>query len=81
MADYTLVKRPNSSVALPDNAQYINRFEIRSETSDRIYIVAQHKTGRWWSCSCPGWIRNRHCKHLRALGLPDGQRPMEVRMK
>jgi len=28
---------------LPDNDQWENRFEIRSETSNRIYIIAQHK--------------------------------------
>lgn len=76
-----LVVRPKSSVNLPDNAQYTNRFEIRSETSNRIYVVAQHKTGRWWSCSCPGWIRFRKCKHLQAVGLPIGQRPYEAELR
>jgi hypothetical protein len=77
----TLVSRPSNSVVLPDNSQYTNRFEIRSESSNRIYVVAQHKTSRWWACSCPGWVRFRKCKHLSALGLPAGQRPMEVRMR
>jgi hypothetical protein len=76
-----IVKRPAGSVALPDNNQYTNRFEIRSSSSNRVYIVAQHKTGRWWSCSCPGWISRRSCRHLKALGLPCGQEPMEVSMK
>lgn len=73
-----IVTRPKSSVVLPDNTQYTNRFEIRSESSNRVYTVAQHKTGRWWSCSCPGWIRHRKCKHLSAMGLPIGQRPYEA---
>lgn len=77
----TLVSRPSNSVVLPDNSQFTNRFEIRSESSNRIYVVAQHKTSRWWACSCPGWVRFRKCKHLSALGLPAGQRPMEVRMR
>jgi hypothetical protein len=34
--------------SLPDNDQYTNRFEIKSETSDRIYIVSQHKKKRHW---------------------------------
>lgn len=63
---------------LPDNTQYTNRFEIHSETSSRVYVIAQSKSGRWWSCSCPGWIRHRNCKHLKALGLPGQQQPMEV---
>ena len=73
--------RPKGTVALPDNASYMNRFEIKSETSRRIYIIAQSKSGRWWSCSCPGWLRHRKCKHLQCLGLPCGQTPMEINAK
>jgi hypothetical protein len=33
---------------LPDNATHTNRFEIHSESSSRVYIVAQNKaTGEW----------------------------------
>lgn len=58
--------------ALPDNAQYTNRFEIASETSNRLYVVAQNKNTGEWSCSCPAWIikkagKERTCKHLRAI--------------
>ncbi len=63
--------------SLPDTEAYINRFEIKSETSDRIYIVAQSRTGRWWSCSCNGWLRHKKCKHLAALGLPSNHQPYE----
>lgn len=52
---------------LPDNKLYTNRFEIKSESSDRLYIVAQNKATGNWSCSCMGWLRNRKCKHLTAL--------------
>lgn len=76
-----VVSRPSGSVVLPDKGQYTNRFEIRSSSSNRIYIVAQHITGRWWSCSCPGWISHRNCKHLKALGLPANNRPLEVSMR
>lgn len=72
--------RPQGSLALPDNDQWENRFEIKSETSNRIYIVAQHKTLRHWGCSCPAWRTRRVCKHLRAIGLPGNERPHEVRM-
>src|SRR5271157_3155135 len=44
---------------LPDNDQYTNRFDIRSESSDRLYRIAQKKRQRGWSCSCPGWISRR----------------------
>jgi hypothetical protein len=69
--------RPAGATALPDTAVYVNRFEIKSESSDRIYIVAQSATGRWWSCSCHGWIRHKKCKHLTALGLPGHHQPFE----
>lgn len=56
---------------LPDNAQWTNRFEIKSESSNRIYVVAQRKSNNEWGCSCPGFknARNgvRKCKHLDTL--------------
>ena len=63
---------------LPDNRQWTNRFELSSETSDRVYVIAQHKTGRHWGCSCPGWRRHRRCKHLATVGLPSLEKPHEV---
>lgn len=70
-----------SEMMKPDNDQWTNRFEIRSETSNRIYIIAQHKTKRHWACSCPGWKRYRNCKHLRALGLPNKEIPHEAKIQ
>jgi hypothetical protein len=55
------------AVALPENKVWHNRVEIKSESSDRIYIVAQRKTDNTWGCNCPGWIRFRRCKHLEAM--------------
>lgn len=63
---------------LPDNSQYTNRFNVRSETSNSLYVVAQNKQKRHWSCSCRGWIRHRKCKHLTACGLPSFEQPYEV---
>ena len=61
----------NDLVVLPDNEQWKNRFEIRSESSNRIYIIAQNKSTNNFGCSCPGWrvAKNgiRSCKHLAAL--------------
>lgn len=70
--------RVPQSNRLPDNDQWENRFEIRSETSDRVYIVAQNRTKRHWACSCPGWRTRRACKHLAAMALPAHERPYEV---
>ena len=52
---------------LPDNDRYKNRFEIKSETSTRLYVVAQNKKTNAWSCSCMSWITRRKCKHLSTL--------------
>ena len=54
---------------LPDNDQWMNRFEIESSSSDRIYIVSQNKKSGIWGCSCPAWRTRRRCKHLDSLGL------------
>ena len=64
----SIVKRtPDEIEFLPDNQQYTNRFEVNSETSDRVYTMAQRKSSGEWSCSCPGWIRWRKCKHMTAI--------------
>ena len=70
-----------SDLRLPDNAQYTNRFEVKSETSNRKYTVAQNKSGRWWACGCSGWIRWKHCKHLRNMGLPGSHVPFEAKLE
>jgi hypothetical protein len=40
------------------------RFEIRSETSNRLYIVSRNKKSKKWGCSCPAYRTRRYCKHL-----------------
>lgn len=52
---------------LPDGKTHQNRLEIRSETSSRLYVVAQRKVTGAWECSCPGWISRRKCKHLTTM--------------
>jgi len=70
-----IVRKPFGSVALPDNDQWMNRFEIRSESSNRIYIIAQNKRNKHFGCSCPGYKRYRKCKHLESIGLPTNEQP------
>ncbi len=81
MSNLPTLYRPAGSVTLPDNAQWENRFEVRSASSDRVYIVSQHKTKRHWGCSCPGWKAHRNCKHLIAVGLPIYEEPHEVKLR
>jgi hypothetical protein len=61
------------------DAAWVNRVEIKSETSDRVYVVSQHAEKRFWACSCPGWRSHRKCKHLTRLGLPNHEQPFEVK--
>lgn len=67
----TLVKVPGT-VALEDNNTHENRMEVRSESSNRVYIVSRSKANGEWQCSCPGWVmkrpgKERTCKHLQAM--------------
>lgn len=64
-------------VTLPDNDQWQHRFEIRSSSSDRIYVIAQNIKKRHWGCSCMAYKRWRHCKHLEQIGLPAKEQPYE----
>lgn len=65
---------PAGSKRLPDNDQWQNRFEIKSASSNRIYIVAQNKQSGHWGCSCPGYLSNRKCKHLiNGCGIPESK--------
>lgn len=70
----------NSVERLPDNKQWQFRFEIPSGTTDNLYTIAQHKTGKWWACSCRGWISHKHCWHLKSLGIPGNYTPYEPKI-
>ena len=72
--------RISKELALPNTDQWQFRFTIQSETSNRMYIIAQHKKKRHWGCSCPAWKRYRHCKHLDALGIPGHEEPFDVNL-
>jgi len=52
------------SSLMPDNAQWTNRFTVKSTSSASIYVVAQRRSDSVWGCSCRGWTHYRHCKHL-----------------
>lgn len=54
---------------LPDSKTHRHRMEIRSESSDRLYVVSQRISNgsMQWECGCMGWIRHRHCKHLDSM--------------
>ena len=60
---------PKNAVKLPDNARYTHRFEIKSQSSNRVYVVSMEKSTGKWCCSCPGWIIHQNCKHLKSMNL------------
>jgi len=66
---------------LPDNAVWENRFNVRSASSNRKYVVSQNKGKRHWGCSCRGWTTHRKCKHLTSLALPPYEQPYEVALE
>lgn len=70
--------RIENSLRLPDNDQWQLRFHVESESSNRLYVIAQNKKKRYWACSCPGWKRHRTCKHLIALRIPCNETPYEI---
>lgn len=63
----TVLAEKFGGAVLPDNDAWTNRFQIKSETSSRLYTVAQRKSDGSWGCSCPGWKSHRTCKHLNHL--------------
>lgn len=79
MSTALALRLPPDAKKLPDNAVWTSRFEIRSQTSNRIYIVAQRKSDGLWGCSCPGWKAHRKCKHLREIGVLEYSIKRQVR--
>ena len=77
MSELTITEKIKKS-NLPDSQIWTNRLEIKSESSNRLYIIAQNKTKRHWACSCPGYRTRRKCKHLATLGLPAFEQPHEI---
>ena len=68
MSNELTIRKPAGAIALPDNDQWADRFEIRSESSNRKYIIARNKKTGQYGCSCPGYRIAKHgvrsCKHL-----------------
>lgn len=76
----TIILPVRKSNVLEDNKLWKNRFEIHSESSDRVYIVSQNIAKGHMGCSCMGWRRYRTCKHLSALGLPGHEEPVNLKL-
>lgn len=53
--------------ALEDTDQYTHRFQIKSTSSARMYVVAMKRWDDYWCCGCTGWTTHRKCKHLTKM--------------
>lgn len=78
MANAITLYIPFDALRLPDNDQWQFRFEVRSSSSDRVYVISQNKRRLHWGCSCPGYRIYRKCKHLESLGIPCKEVPYEA---
>ena len=76
MSALATVAAKTGAVVLPDGNGWTNRLQIRSGTSNKLYVVAQRqKDGKPYgdfACSCLGWIMSQKrgtytCKHLDAM--------------
>ena len=68
---------PPGARKLPDSARHCNRFQIRSDSSDRLYTIAFDRAMSRWTCGCGSYIyaKGRPCKHLLRLGLVGSRAP------
>jgi hypothetical protein len=64
MSQAIKIFKPVGAVSLPDNDQWDNRFHIKSQTSNRLYVIARNKSTGKFGCSCPSYRVRRYCKHL-----------------
>jgi len=62
---------PSAIEVLPDSDRYKCRFTVRSESSNKLYMVSYDSAAGagYWTCSCFGNRRFGQCKHLTAAGL------------
>lgn len=58
------IARQIGATLLPDSERWVNRFEVRSSSSNRLYVIAQQRADGVWGCACPGWTHHRKCHHL-----------------
>jgi hypothetical protein len=69
--------------SLSPSTQWGVRVEIKSSSSDRVYVVAERlRHGRptaTYGCSCPGWRGYRDCKHLTGMHLTSCEVPIRPR--
>lgn len=52
---------------LPDDKVWKNKFRVRSQSSDSLYVISQRKTDGEWKCSCFGNRRYGKCKHVETI--------------
>ncbi len=72
----TVVGQVPGAKLLPDDPKFprfTHRLQVRSSSSDNLYVVSWNKVSQEWGCSCMGWIRNHgrfpgyQCQHLKPM--------------
>jgi hypothetical protein len=80
------------TVPLKHEDKFRFRFTVPSSDGMSDYECGQKRDDSTWQCGCPAWIYPRkprgaresdpmpprHCKHLKALGLPPADQPLAV---
>ncbi len=54
-SELPLVEFPTAAERQEDSDHFTNRYEVRSASSGKLYLISQHKELRHWCCSCTGW--------------------------
>lgn len=73
MTALAVIAARSGAVVLPnEGTRYINRLQIKSSSSSRLYTVSFDTAVGQWCCNCPGWVvkkpnKPRGCKHLTAM--------------
>jgi len=70
--DLALISQTTGLKILGDTATHKARMEIKSESSNRLYLVSFRPSLQQWECSCPAWCmkkagKPRGCKHLKNM--------------
>ena len=62
-----ILKKGGIDTFLPDDKVWKNKFNVKSASSDSLYVVSQRKTDGEWKCSCFGNRRYGKCKHIETI--------------
>jgi hypothetical protein len=65
-----LLKHIHEHRHIQEPLKWVERWEVRSHSSNKLYTVSLANDNKTWGCSCPHWTRNFPrpiCKHIREV--------------